>query len=172
MAIAKFTVQYKTFIYSLDSKSFSLLRTKVWTSLYLRFQKTFLIFGFEIITQLTRYVSEIVLRLPPGLDGIQNIVQYFWLANTLVAKLSLNKDTSFHSTNTINNVFIMRLFSTSKMVLAFRFSLQRNFLDRCAAFQSGANGLLSHQHVKPVNENIFSIGWVVKIGLEFFSIKL
>lgn len=149
-------------MYSLDSKSFSLLRTKVWTSLYYVFKTR-----FSFITQLTRYVSQIVLRLPPGLDGIQNIVQYFWLANTLVAKLSLNKNTFFHGTNTINNVIIMCLFSTSKMVWLFDFHYKEP-LDRCAAFQSGVNGLLSHQHVKPVNEKFFSIGRVVKIGLEIF----
>lgn len=132
----------------------------------LRFQNTFLIFGFEIITQLTRYVSWIVLRLPPGLDGIQKIVQYFWLANTLVAKLSLNKNTSFHGTNTINNAS----FFYFKNGFGFLISSTKRPLDRCVAFQSGVNGLLSHQHEKPVNE-IFSIGRVVKIGLEliFFN---
>ena len=98
---------------------------------------------------------------------MQNIVQYFWLANILVAKLSLNKNTSFHGTNTIDNEIIMRLFLFQKW-FSFLFPLQRDLLDRCATFQSGVNGLLSHQHVKPVNEIFFSIGQVVKIGLEFF----
>ena len=64
----------------------------------------------------------------------------------------------------------MRLFFYFKNGFGFLISSTKRPLDRCAAFQSGVNGLLSHQHKKPVNE-IFSIGRVVKIGLEliFFN---
>lgn len=134
----------------------------------LRFQNTFLIFGFEIITQLTRYVSWIVLRLPPSLDGIQKIVQYFWLANTLVAKLSLNKNTSFHGTNTINNAS----FFYFKNGFGFFISSTKRPLDRCAAFQSVVLMVYYLISMKSRLMKYFrSIGRVVKIGLEliFFN---